>query len=98
MLNVHHVGRLSRACRSGMSHRQQEDHMAEHVYRVLDLVGSSDKSIEDAVTTAIDRANKTIRNLRWFEIGTIRGDIENGKVRWYQVEIKVGFTMEDPKI
>jgi hypothetical protein len=71
--------------------------MADHIYRVLDLVGSSDKSIEDAVTVAIDRANKTIRNLRWFEIGNIRGDIQNGKVRWYQVELKVGFTMEDAK-
>jgi hypothetical protein len=71
--------------------------MADHIYRVLDLVGSSDKSIEDAVTVAIDRANKTIRNLRWFEIGNIRGDIQNGKVRWYQVELKVGFTMEDTK-
>jgi flavin-binding protein dodecin len=71
--------------------------MTEHVYRVLDLVGSSEKSIEDAVTSAITRANKTIRNLRWFEIGNVRGDIENGKIRWYQVELKVGFTMEDAK-
>jgi hypothetical protein len=71
--------------------------MADHIYRVLDLVGSSDKSIEDAVSGAIDRAHKTIRNLRWFEIGNVRGDIVDGKVRWYQVELKVGFTMEDAK-
>jgi flavin-binding protein dodecin len=71
--------------------------MADHIYRVIDLVGSSEKSIEDAVASAIARANKTIRNLRWFEIGNIRGDIENGKVRWYQVELKVGFTMESAK-
>jgi flavin-binding protein dodecin len=71
--------------------------MADHIYRVIDLVGSSEKSIEDAVASAIERANKTIRNLRWFEIGNIRGDIENGKVRWYQVELKVGFTMESAK-
>jgi flavin-binding protein dodecin len=71
--------------------------MDDHIYRVIDLVGSSEKSIEDAVASAIERANKTIRNLRWFEIGNIRGDIENGKVRWYQVELKVGFTMESAK-
>jgi len=71
--------------------------MADHIYRVLDLVGSSDRGIEDAIAAAIDRAQRTIRNLRWFEVGTIRGDIENGKVRWYQVELKVGFTMEDAK-
>jgi dodecin len=69
--------------------------MPDHIYRVIDLVGSSDKSVEDAISNAITRANQTLRNLRWFEVKQVRGDIENGKVRWYQVELKVGFTMED---
>jgi flavin-binding protein dodecin len=69
--------------------------MQDHIYRVIELVGSSDKSIEDAVATAIDRANATLRNLRWFEIVSTRGQIDNGKVAHYQVHLRVGFTMED---
>ena len=69
--------------------------MQEHVYRVIELVGSSDKSIEDAINTAVTRAHATIRNLRWFEVVDTRGQIEGGKVRHYQVHLRVGFTMED---
>ena len=69
--------------------------MAEqHIYRVIELVGSSEKSIEDAVSSAIARANQTIRHLRWFEVVQTRGHVENGKVAHYQVTLKVGFTME----
>ncbi len=68
--------------------------MDEHVYRVIELVGSSQKSIEDAINAAIDRANATIRNLRWFEIVRTSGQIESGKVKHFQVTLKVGFTME----
>jgi len=68
--------------------------MSEHIYRVIELVGSSEKSIEDAINTAVERANATIRNLRWFEVVDTRGQIENGKVRHYQVHLRVGFTME----
>jgi flavin-binding protein dodecin len=69
--------------------------MQEHIYKVVELVGSSTTSIEDAVQSAITRANQTIRNLRWFEIVQTRGQIQNGKVAHYQVLLKVGFTMED---
>jgi flavin-binding protein dodecin len=69
--------------------------MQEHIYKVIELVGSSDKSIEDAISTAITRAHGTIRHLRWFEVLETRGHIEDGKVKHYQVTIKVGFTMED---
>ena len=70
--------------------------MAEqHIYRVIELVGSSEKSIEDAVSSAIARANQTIRNLRWCEVVQTRGHVENGKVAHYQVTLKVGFTMEE---
>jgi dodecin len=68
--------------------------MQEHIYRVIELVGSSETSVEDAISTAIARANKTIRHLRWFEVEQTRGHIENGKVAHYQVKLKVGFTME----
>jgi dodecin len=69
--------------------------MQEHIYKVLELVGSSEKSIEDAISTAVARAHETIRHLRWFEVLETRGHIEDGKVKHYQVTIKVGFTMED---
>ena len=69
--------------------------MQDHVYKIIDLVGTSDTSIEDAIQTAIARASRTMRNLRWFEVAQMRGHIEDGKVRHYQVVLKVGFTLED---
>ena len=66
----------------------------EHVYKVIELVGSSETGIEDAVQSAIARAASTLHNLRWFEIVQTRGHIENGKIRHYQVLLKVGFTLE----
>jgi flavin-binding protein dodecin len=68
--------------------------MDDHIYRVIELVGGSQTSIEDAVNAAIDRANATIRNLRWFEIVRTSGQIESGKAKHFQVTLKVGFTME----
>lgn len=69
--------------------------MSDHVYKVIELVGSSESSIEDAVNRAVARASETIKNLRWFEIAETRGHIENGRVKHYQVLLKVGFTIED---
>jgi flavin-binding protein dodecin len=69
--------------------------MEDHVYRVIEIVGSSNKSVEDAINTAITRASKTIRNLRWFEVVRTSGHLEQGKVHHFQVTLKVGFTMED---
>jgi flavin-binding protein dodecin len=69
--------------------------MHDHVYKVIDLVGSSEKSIEDAINNAVTRASETVRHLRWFEVQQVRGQIENGKVHFYQAVLKVGFTMED---
>jgi len=68
--------------------------MSEHVYKVVELVGSSKQGIEDAVQNAISRADETLRNLRWFEVVQIRGQVEEGNVRHYQVSIKAGFTLE----
>jgi flavin-binding protein dodecin len=66
----------------------------DHIYRVIELVGSSDNSIEDAIQSAITRAHKTLRNLRWFEVVRTSGHIVDGGIRHYQVTLKVGFTME----
>jgi flavin-binding protein dodecin len=66
----------------------------EHVYRMIELAGSSDSSIEDAIQNAITRANKTLHGLRWFEVVETRGHIEDGRIAHYQVVIKVGFTID----
>ena len=69
--------------------------MDDHVYRVIQIVGSSEKSIDDAIQMAIARASKTLRDLRWFEVLETRGHIQNGKVHHFQVTLKVGFTLDD---
>jgi dodecin len=71
--------------------------MDDHVYRVIEVVGTSQESIEAAVRTAVSRAHATIRNLRWFEIARTSGHIDQGKVQHFQVTLKVGFTMEDAR-
>ncbi|GJE03872.1 dodecin [Methylobacterium isbiliense] len=68
--------------------------MAEHVFKVIELVGTSKESVSDAIDVAVRRAAETIRNLRWFEVVSTRGDIADGKVLHYQVTLKVGFTLE----
>lgn len=69
--------------------------MTDHVYKRIDLTGSSTTSVEDAVQTAIDRASKTLHNLRWFEVTEVRGVIEDNKVAHWQVSLKVGFTLDE---
>jgi hypothetical protein len=69
--------------------------MSEHVYKSIELTGSSKKSVEDAVEKALARAGKTLRSMRWFEVLSTRGYIEKGKLAYWQVTIKVGFTLED---
>ncbi|MFZ4484624.1 MAG: dodecin [Chthoniobacterales bacterium] len=69
--------------------------MSNHVYKKVELVGSSTKSMEDAVNTAIARAGQTLRNMRWFEVVETRGHIEDGKVAHWQVTVQVGFKLED---
>jgi flavin-binding protein dodecin len=68
--------------------------MAYHTYRIIELAGSSEISHADAIESAIARASKTLRNLRWFEVVQMRGEIEDGKIRHYQVTMKVGFTLD----
>jgi dodecin len=68
--------------------------MSDHVYSVSELVGSSTTGIEDAIANAIGTAGKTLRNLEWFEVSTIRGHIVDGSVHHYQVALKIGFRYE----
>ncbi|MDX9863483.1 MAG: dodecin family protein [Anaerolineaceae bacterium] len=68
--------------------------MTDHIYKKIELVGSSQTSVEDAVQNAISKANQTIENLRWFEVLETRGQIEAGKIAYWQVTIKVGFQVE----
>lgn len=72
------------------------DAASGHVYRVIEIVGTSKRSLSDAIETGIARAGKTLRNLRWFEVERISGHIENGKVAHYQATMTVGFTMDEP--
>jgi flavin-binding protein dodecin len=69
--------------------------MQDHIYKIIELAGSSETSVEDAIQRAIARASQTLNQLRWFEVVQTRGHIEHGKVRHYQVTLKVGLTLED---
>jgi len=69
--------------------------MEDHVYKIIEVAGSSEKSIEDAIQSAVTRAGRTLQHLRWFEVIQTRGHIETGRVQHYQVVVKIGFTLED---
>ena len=69
--------------------------MSQRVFRKIELTGTSTSSLEEAVENAIDRAAKTMRNMRWFEIVETRGRIDDGKVAEWQVTLKIGFALED---
>lgn len=68
--------------------------MPHHVYKKIELTGSSTKSTDDAIRNAIAKASQSLHNLRWFEVTEMRGHIENGEVSHYQVTLKVGFTLD----
>ncbi len=68
--------------------------MSDHVYKSVEITGSSTSSCEDAVQKAVARAAKTVRNMRWFEVIDTRGHIEDQKIAHWQVTVKVGFTLE----
>ncbi len=69
--------------------------MPNHVYKAIEIIGSSSEGVEDAVRNAIAKAAETVRNLRWFEVVETRGHIEGGRVAHWQVTLKIGFTLED---
>jgi flavin-binding protein dodecin len=68
--------------------------MTDPVYKVVNIVGTSEQSISKAIDNAVAKASGTLRHLGWFEVGEIRGNIADGKVHHYQVTLKVGFTLE----
>ena len=69
--------------------------MSDHVYKIVELVGSSAEGIEQAIDCALSRASSSVRGMRWFEVVETRGHIEDGKVAHYQVTVRVGFTVEE---
>ena len=69
--------------------------MSDHVYKHIELTGSSRKSSDDAVRTAISKAAKTVRNMHWFQVTETRGHVVSGKIAHWQVTVRVGFTLED---
>ena len=69
--------------------------MSDHIYKQIELTGSSKSSVEDAIQNAITKASATLHNLHWFQIVDSRGYIENGKVDYWQVTIKLGFRLVD---
>ena len=69
--------------------------MSDHTYRVIEIVGSSESSIDDAIRGAVEDASKTIRHIGWFEVVETRGHVEDGKVKHFQVTLKIGFTLDD---
>ena len=68
--------------------------MSDRVYKMVELVGTSQESVTDAIERAVGRASATLRNLKWFEVTEIRGGIADGKISLYQVTLKAGFTLE----
>ncbi|MBF0392437.1 MAG: dodecin family protein [Alphaproteobacteria bacterium] len=69
--------------------------MSEHVYKIIELAGSSPLGIEQAIGNAVAKADSSLRNLRWFQVNEIRGQIEDGEVAHWQVVMRVGFTLDD---
>ncbi|MEZ5652573.1 MAG: dodecin family protein [Burkholderiaceae bacterium] len=69
--------------------------MSEHVYKIVDIVGSSTTGVDDAIRNAIETASKTLRMVEWFEVSEIRGHVADGKVGHFQVAMRVGFRLEE---
>ncbi len=69
----------------------------DHTYKVIELVGSSSQGVQQAIEGAIAKASETLRNLDWFEVKEIRGNIQEGAVAWYQVKVAIGFRVLNPE-
>ncbi|MEK7711926.1 MAG: dodecin [Pseudomonadota bacterium] len=68
--------------------------MSDHVYKILEIIGTSSKGTDDAIQNAVARASKTLKNLDWFEVIETRGHLVNGKIGHFQVTLKIGFRLE----
>ena len=71
--------------------------MADNIYRIAEIVGTSPNGVDDAIRNAVSRANRTLRNVDWFEMTEIRGHLADGEVADWQVTVKIGFRLEDPE-
>jgi flavin-binding protein dodecin len=69
--------------------------MSDHVYKIIELYGSSPKGLQPAIENAVAQAAKSVRNMRWLQVGEIRAHLDKGKVDHWQVGVKIGFTIED---
>jgi flavin-binding protein dodecin len=69
--------------------------MSDHVYKSVEITGSSPQGVTEAIDRAVAKASETLRNLDWFEVVNVRGHIEDGRVSHYQVTLKIGFRLED---
>lgn len=69
--------------------------MSNHVYKKIELVGSSPNSVEEAIQEAINTASQSLQNIDWFEVNEVRGDVKNGQIGHFQVSLKVGFRLND---
>jgi flavin-binding protein dodecin len=69
--------------------------MPNHVYKSIEITGSSTVGVEDAINKAIAKASRSLHNLRWFQVSEVRGNIEGGRIDHWQVTMKVGFTLDD---
>ena len=87
-------GAVDFSVKSALLNQAEVDGADDHIYRVIELVGTSEDSIEGAIASAVSRAHRTLRHLRWFDVLRTSGHIADGAVAHYQVTLKVGFTME----
>jgi len=69
--------------------------MSNHVYKQIEITGSSSRGIEDAIEVAVAKTAQTVHNLRWFEMERVSGHIEGNKIAHWQVTLKIGFTLDD---
>jgi dodecin len=69
--------------------------MTDHIYKIIEITGTSKKSMEDAVSSAVVKASESLHNIRWFEVTDIRGDVVDGKIDYWQLTIKLGFTLDN---
>jgi flavin-binding protein dodecin len=69
--------------------------VSSHVYKTVEVIGTSPEGITQAISNAVDKASKTLRNVSWFEVENVRGHVEDGKISHYQVSLKLGFRLED---
>jgi|OpeIllAssembly_1097287.scaffolds.fasta_scaffold74748_2 hypothetical protein len=86
---------LNKSTKTFFKNKKKGNSMSDQVYKIIEIVGTSTKSIEDAVNNALEKASKTVRGMSWFQVIETRGHIEKQKLTKWQVVIKVGFSLED---